>query len=463
MKVQLLLEAPILAESRPIVRMWPSAARPRTPPSAPPSPPNPRTPAAEPPPVPLSRPPDPPWMPPPTPSSPSARRRFAGGSGAPSAGPAHLAWPAGNALSFSRTECVPAQGVDGDGARRRGARNVARSSEVLRRTMPPSRSRTRPASRSLRTARRTTRSRRRAGCRRATLSFTHFGAAGWSITDGATTVLLDLYLTRVRFKGRPYGALDAATVPGDTRPIVAYEEAPTPDTATVDRHFARAHYILLSHSHFNHAMDTPQIARRTGAAVIGTESTANIARAGGVPEAQIFPVRGGEDYAFERLSISVIRSLHWRSRASTTGARPRSARREAASSPEGLRRGRHARVPPAAGRPRDPALRRDDYIEREVDGLRPDIVLVAGGPPTPRDPRRHRPALRASAAHRSSSSPTGTTRVSPSARRRTRRSRRPRRSWPRRRRWRREAARCVPRHFETIVVDPGGRVRTTGP
>ena len=34
--------------------------------------------------------------------SPSARRRFAGGSGAPPAGPGHLAGPAGNALSCSR-------------------------------------------------------------------------------------------------------------------------------------------------------------------------------------------------------------------------------------------------------------------------------------------------------------------------------------------------------------------------
>jgi hypothetical protein len=44
----------------------------------------------------------PPRIPPPTPSSPSARRRVAGGSGAPGAGPGHLAGPAGDALSCSR-------------------------------------------------------------------------------------------------------------------------------------------------------------------------------------------------------------------------------------------------------------------------------------------------------------------------------------------------------------------------
>ena len=52
------------------------------------------------------------------------------------------------------------------------------------------------------------------------LSLTHFGAAGWSITDGRTTVLLDPYLSRIRFKGRKYGPHDATEVPGDQRPIV---------------------------------------------------------------------------------------------------------------------------------------------------------------------------------------------------------------------------------------------------
>lgn len=146
--------------------------------------------------------------------------------------------------------------------------------------------------------------------RRAELRLTYFGAAGWSITDQATTVLLDPYFSRVRFKNRPYGARDAATVLGDPRPIVDYTEAPTRDTAAVDRHVPRADFVLISHSHFNHAMDMPHIAQKTGATVIGTESSANIARASGVPDAQILTVRGGEDFEFDPLSIKVIPSLH---------------------------------------------------------------------------------------------------------------------------------------------------------
>ena len=38
-------------------------------------------------------------------------------------------------------------------------------------------------------------------------------------------------------------------------------------------HAAQVDYILTSHSHFNHCMDMPYIAKKTGATVVGTEST----------------------------------------------------------------------------------------------------------------------------------------------------------------------------------------------
>jgi len=45
-------------------------------------------------------------------------------------------------------------------------------------------------------------------------------------------------------------------------------------------------------------MDVPYIALKTGATVIGTESTANLMAAYGVPEEQIITMKGGEDYDF---------------------------------------------------------------------------------------------------------------------------------------------------------------------
>src|SRR4029453_6480831 len=54
----------------------------------------------------------------------------------------------------------------------------------------------------------------------------------------------------------------------------------------------------------------PYIARKTGATVIGTESTINLARAGGVPESQLLSAHGGEDWAVGDLSGKCIAILH---------------------------------------------------------------------------------------------------------------------------------------------------------
>jgi L-ascorbate metabolism protein UlaG (beta-lactamase superfamily) len=69
-------------------------------------------------------------------------------------------------------------------------------------------------------------------------------------------------------------------------------------------------FILVHHSHFDHLSDVPYIAKKTGAKVIGTETTINILRAYGIGNDQLYPVRGGEDYQFENFSVRVIPSIH---------------------------------------------------------------------------------------------------------------------------------------------------------
>jgi L-ascorbate metabolism protein UlaG (beta-lactamase superfamily) len=159
------------------------------------------------------------------------------------------------------------------------------------------------------------------------------------------------------------------------------QDVPAPDTATIDTHVKAAHYVLLSHSHFNHCMDVPYIARKTGATVIGTESTANVARGGGVPEDQILTVHGGEDYEFEAISIRVIPSLHSALSGKhyfQSGAIP------PVESPlrlsDYLEGGTLAYLVRLASR-RVLLFGSMNYLERELEGLRPDVVLVAAARP----------------------------------------------------------------------------------
>lgn len=210
----------------------------------------------------------------------------------------------------------------------------------------------------------------------------HLGAAGWQITHGRTVVLLDPYLSRLRISGRPFGTATTPPLAGDTRRVFGPDDDLLPDTAAIDAHITRADFILLSHSHFNHTLDMPYIARKTGAMVVGTESTANLARAGGVADAQLLTVRGGEDYAFGALSLKVIPSLH-----SAVNAKryfdprvlPRDFRgpRRMTNDIEG---GTLAYLLRLAGH-QILLFGSMNYIEREVDGLRPDVALIAAARP----------------------------------------------------------------------------------
>jgi L-ascorbate metabolism protein UlaG (beta-lactamase superfamily) len=132
----------------------------------------------------------------------------------------------------------------------------------------------------------------------------YFGTAGWEITDGKITVLVDPYLTRIKL-GTGLGVSAE-----DERKTVLRSDVFISDTLLIDSLITKADYILVHHSHFDHLADVPYIAKKTGAKVIGTETTRNILRGYGIPEEQLYPVKGGEDYQFENFSVQVIPSIH---------------------------------------------------------------------------------------------------------------------------------------------------------
>lgn len=150
------------------------------------------------------------------------------------------------------------------------------------------------------------------------------------------------------------------------------------DTPTIDKRVSRADFILLSHSHFNHCMDMPYIASKTGATVIGSESVINIARAGGVSSEKLITVKGGEDYQFLNLSVRVIPSLHSAlasKRYFEPGVIPRDVKSPLRMR-DYLEGGTFAYLVRMGART-ILAFGSMNYIEKEIEGLRPDIVLLA--------------------------------------------------------------------------------------
>jgi len=203
------------------------------------------------------------------------------------------------------------------------------------------------------------------------------GTAGWEISDGKTVILIDPYVSRV-YGPEPPGRAPYVRIAGDTRPQYGWDDVAPADAAAIATHVPRADFVLVTHTHYDHVLDVPQIALKTHAVVLGTESTANVLRAYKVPEEQLITVRGGEDYEFGTFSVKVIPSLHspldhkhyFSSEKAREGLKAPLTLRQ--MHPEGgtlayLIRFHGHQILVFGGM---------NYIEREIEGLQPDVVLV---------------------------------------------------------------------------------------
>lgn len=146
----------------------------------------------------------------------------------------------------------------------------------------------------------------------------------------------------------------------------------------------RAAAVFPVHSHFDHAMDAPEVAKRTGAVLMGSEATANIGRGWGLPEAQIRVVRDREEIRLGRFTLVPIESRHFQ----FPDPEIRKAALDDSEIPEPL-------VPPVGAfeyklgkayalylsHPRGSVLIQGSagYIEGGLEGFRPDIVFLGVG------------------------------------------------------------------------------------
>jgi L-ascorbate metabolism protein UlaG (beta-lactamase superfamily) len=68
--------------------------------------------------------------------------------------------------------------------------------------------------------------------------------------------------------------------------------------------------VFVAHSHYDHALDAPTIACKTGAELLGSESTANLGRAAKLPADRIRVVQDGETRCYGDFELTFIESAH---------------------------------------------------------------------------------------------------------------------------------------------------------
>lgn len=120
------------------------------------------------------------------------------------------------------------------------------------------------------------------------------GTAGFEVETSNKRILIDPFFTRTPLKQLAFRTL---------RPSIEEIKKYIPDSADA---------IIVGHSHYDHALDVPEIAKLTGATVIGSSSTANLMRSSGLDESKIKTVTGGDVVEIGSMRIKFHSSVHSR-------------------------------------------------------------------------------------------------------------------------------------------------------
>ena len=122
------------------------------------------------------------------------------------------------------------------------------------------------------------------------LELAWLGTAGFRLTYQGQHLLIDPYLTRL-----PLGdLLRRRVVPADVARLAA-----VPDPVG----------ILVGHTHFDHALDVPALARRSGCQVYGSSSLAHLMKLHGLAP-QAVTVEPHRTYELGPFAVSFVPSLH---------------------------------------------------------------------------------------------------------------------------------------------------------
>lgn len=129
------------------------------------------------------------------------------------------------------------------------------------------------------------------------VTVTWLGISTLLFDDGETQILTDGTFSR-------FSITDLALL----RPLES--DYATINYALDEHRINRLAAVIPLHSHFDHAIDAGHVANRTGAVVLGSESTSNVARGSNVPVDQYQTLQFGEPRFFGDFTVTLLESRH---------------------------------------------------------------------------------------------------------------------------------------------------------
>jgi len=116
------------------------------------------------------------------------------------------------------------------------------------------------------------------------------GVAGVELRSGGQTLAIDPYFTRVPLR-HMLGRMQS-------------------DERLVADQIPRCDYVLVTHSHYDHLADVPEVVRNTGATVLGSANACRLLAALRVPTRQVRQITVGDSLALGDFHVEVLAGEH---------------------------------------------------------------------------------------------------------------------------------------------------------
>ena len=123
------------------------------------------------------------------------------------------------------------------------------------------------------------------------ISFRWLGVGGVELSAGGQVLVVDPFFTRPRFS-----ALWGRRV--------------IPNRSMVAGHLAWADFVLVTHAHYDHLMDVPEVLRSRGAVAYASPNACRILAAEGIPPGQIHEIGAGAKLELGEFKIEAGLGVH---------------------------------------------------------------------------------------------------------------------------------------------------------
>jgi L-ascorbate metabolism protein UlaG (beta-lactamase superfamily) len=124
-----------------------------------------------------------------------------------------------------------------------------------------------------------------------TLQFRWLGVAGMELSTDEQVLVIDPFMTRPPWRRMWWGrvrsnsALVAATVPRDD-------------------------FVLVTHAHWDHVMDVPDVLRQTGATAFGSPNACQLLAILGVPAERLHEIKAGDHLSLGTFRVEIFSAEH---------------------------------------------------------------------------------------------------------------------------------------------------------